>query len=66
VAFNAVFRCFFVKTELAAKKDLDPDSRDQPGRVCFEVARVSQGWKPGTSSAGGVSHRIAEDMAFQA
>ena len=34
--------------------------------VSFEVARFHQGWKPGISSAGGVSHRIARNTAFQA
>jgi hypothetical protein len=28
--------------------------------MLFEVARSIKGWKPGTSSAGGVSHRTAK------
>jgi hypothetical protein len=32
--------------------------------ISFEVASFHQGWKPGISSAGGVSHRIAKNTAF--
>jgi hypothetical protein len=34
-------------------------------RVSFEVAHFGQGWKPGTSSAGGVSHRTAKNNAMR-
>ena len=37
-----------------------------PSLTLFEVEHFHEGLKPGISSAGGMSHRTAENTAFQA
>lgn len=47
---------FFVLTRVAAN----------PSPTRFEVAHCRQGWKPGTSFAGGVRHRTTKNTATKA
>jgi hypothetical protein len=39
---------------------------NNPSLTHFEVEHFHEGWKPGISSAGGMSHRTAENTTFQA